>query len=187
MDFLSPEEFRVQETRRLTQIADGALFIYPTDTIYGIGCDATNQIAVMKIRELKQRPDNPFSIIAPNKAWIPQHCHLTPLATEWLAKLPGPYTLILEKHRDAVAPAVTAKPTLGIRIPNHWIAEIAEKLGKPIVTTSVNISGQESLTDLQQLPQSFKTTLAFAIDEGPLRGMPSRVIDVSSDEVRVLR
>ena len=93
----------------------------------------------------------------------------------------------MEKHRDAVAPAVTAKPTLGIRIPNHWIAEIAEKLGKPIVTTSVNISGQESLTDLQQLPQSFKTTLAFAIDEGPLRGMPSRVIDVSSDEVRVLR
>ena len=77
------------------QIKQGKLFIYPTDTIYGIGCDATNKTAVAKIKKLKARDkDKPLSIIAPSKAWIKEKCIVD---TDLDKYLPGPYTLLLEK------------------------------------------------------------------------------------------
>ncbi|MDP3640054.1 MAG: Sua5/YciO/YrdC/YwlC family protein, partial [Nanoarchaeota archaeon] len=68
----------------LQRIKDGAIFIHPTDTIYGLGCDATNGAAVRKLRELKQRPTNPFSVWVPSLTWIRKHCEVTPKAEKWL-------------------------------------------------------------------------------------------------------
>ena len=73
-----------------------SLFIYPTDTIYGVGCDALNGVLVDRIRDLKGRYDLPFSVIAPSKEWIREQCVIDERAQEWLDKLPGPYTLILK-------------------------------------------------------------------------------------------
>ena len=77
-------------------IKHGAVFIYPTDTIYGLGCDATNEESVKKIKELKYRDkDKPMSVIAPSVDWIKEHCEVT---DEMIEKyLPGPYTLLLKK------------------------------------------------------------------------------------------
>lgn len=185
---LSKDEFQVAQARCLAKLKAGALFIYPTDTIYGIGCDATHAKAVQRIRDLKERPDAPFSVIAPSKDWIRQHCEVSALAEEWIEKLPGPYTLVFAlKDSSAVAQSVLGDATtLGIRIPKHWTSRIAEELGVPIVTTSVNKVGKEFLTDPEQLTPEFRDAIAFCIDEGPLKGKPSTVVKLTGESVEVV-
>lgn len=188
MDLLSKDEFQVQLHRHLAQIKSGKLFIYPTDTIYGIGCDATNAEAVLQVRQLKERPEAPFSVIAPSKEWIRQCCTLTSLAEEWVDKLPGPYTLILPlRSPTCVAPAVLGDvKTLGVRMPKHWTAKIAEALDLPIVTTSVNKVGKEFLTNPTQLSAEFRDGVVFCIDEGELGGKPSTVINLTGDAIEIV-
>ena len=96
MQILTKEEFEKQKESIKKQILNGAVFIYPTDTIYGIGCDATNDESVKKVREIKNREDNPFSIVAPSKIWIDKNCIINENAKSWIKRLPGPYTLILK-------------------------------------------------------------------------------------------
>ena len=86
----------------------GAVFIHPTDTIYGIGCNAEVSSAVRKVRQLKARATNPFSVIAPSLEWINENCVVTKEADEWLEKLPGPYTLILKLKNNCVARSVNS-------------------------------------------------------------------------------
>ena len=105
------------------------VFIYPTDTIYGIGCDATNDGLVRRVREIKNRHCQPFSVIIPNKNLIFEHCHADGAAREWIDKLPGPYTLILSVKKQFLAPSVNpANHTAGVRIPNHWLTEFVRQI-----------------------------------------------------------
>lgn len=165
----------------LNEIAKGAVFIYPTDTIYGIGCDATNDKAVKRIRKLKGRWTNPFSVIAPSIEWIKENCTLTDKAKAWLLKLPGPYTLIINLKRKAVcAQTNMGLKNLGIRIPDHWISDVAAKIGKPIVTTSVNAEGKPFATKLEQLE---KFDVDFIIYEGEKEGKPSTIVDTATGNI----
>jgi len=165
----------------IAKIKSGAVFIYPTDTIYGIGCDATNSEAVERIRKLKQRPKMPFSVIAPGFPWIEEHCFINNTTEEYLKELPGRYTLIIPLRDEPVASNVLqGRNSLGIRMPQHWVRELAEKSRLPIVTTSVNVSGEPHLNSLDNIPSDFQVD--FAIDEGKLEGSPSKVIDLSGEE-----
>lgn len=165
----------------IEEITKGAVFIYPTDTIYGIGCDATNDKAVKRVRILKKRATNPFSVIAPSLDWIKENCTLTNNAKAWLLKLPGPYTLIINLKRKAVCPQTNmGLKNLGIRIPDHWISDIAAKTGKPIVTTSVNLEGKPPATKLEQLE---KFEVDFIIYEGEKEGKPSTLVDTVSGNI----
>ena len=104
MEVLTKEEFEGKTWHWYNQIKNNALFIYPTDTIYGIGCDATSEEAVKKLRNVKTRYTRPFSIIAPNKQWILENCVIGEKEKSWIDKLPGPYTLILKlKNKTAIA------------------------------------------------------------------------------------
>ena len=87
-------------------IITGSVFIHPTDTIYGIGCDAQNSGSVKKVRKLKGRAANPFSVIAPSLDWVNENCIVTRQGEEWLDKLPGPYTLIFKLKNNCVAKEV---------------------------------------------------------------------------------
>lgn len=165
----------------IEEISKGAVFIYPTDTIYGIGCDATNDRAVKRVRKMKGRAAKPFSVIAPSIDWIKENCSLTNNAKAWLLKLPGPYTLIINLKRKAVcAQTNSGLKNLGIRIPDHWISDIAAKLGKPIVTTSVNLEGKPPATKLEQLE---KFEVDFIIYEGEKEGKPSTLVDTVSGNI----
>ena len=166
----------------LNEIAKGAVFIYPTDTIYGIGCDATNDKAVKRVRKLKGRQTNPFSVIAPSIDWIKENCVLTSAARAWLLKLPGPYTLLINlKKTGAVCPQTNmGLKNLGIRMPDHWISGVVAKLGKPIVTTSVNKEGEPFATKLEQLKLF---DVDFIVYEGEKAGKPSVIVDTVSGKM----
>ena len=172
------------------QIVNGSIFVYPTDTIYGIGCNATNKDAVYRLKELKQKSkESPLSIIAPSLDWIYKNCIVTKESEEWIKKLPGPYTFILPiKNKDCVVDEVTPhKKTIGIRIPNHWISNFVKKLGFPIVTTSVNIHGNGAMTRLEQMDLEIKDNIDFVIYEGPKNGKPSQIIDLAKEVPIILR
>ena len=95
----------------------GSIFIYPTDTIYGIGCDAENKKLVNKIRAIKHRDTKPLSIIAPSIDYILKNCEVDKKIVSKF--LPGPYTLILKKKDKNFLKHVSETESIGIRIPNH--------------------------------------------------------------------
>lgn len=177
----------VLEDRKLqTKIKDlihaGSVFVYPTDTVYGVGCDAGNPLSVQRIRDMK-KTDHPFSVIAPSKKWITEKVHV--MHPEYMEELPGPFTLIFRKKDPNFLKMVAPSTTLGVRIPNHPLTWLLQKTGMPIVTTSINESGKPFNVNPDEIRRKFD--LDFLIDSGPLEGIPSQVIDLSGDEPRVLR
>ena len=86
MRVINKDEYHVNKHKILRQIEAGAVFIHPTDTIYGLGCDATNTEAVQKVRDAKQRKNLPFNVIAPSRDWVRANCEVDEKAEEWLAK-----------------------------------------------------------------------------------------------------
>lgn len=172
--------FLKKKKQYFTVIKKGRAFIYPTDTIYGIGCDATIPRAVKHVHAIKKRDKKPFSVIAPSKKWIEENCVMNKRAEKWLKKLPGKYTLILQlKNKKAVSRYVHLRDyTIGVRIPKHWFAKVVADYGKPIVTTSVNISGMRCMTSLHDVHETIRKQVAFILYEGPKKTHPSTIIDI---------
>src|SRR3989339_768941 len=153
MEILTKSEIKLRRREIIQRIENGAVFIHPTDTIYGIGCNALNEKAIKKIRELKQRPETPFSIWVPSPEWIQQNCQINNSVNKWLKELPGPYTLIVKlKNKKSISPLTIPKITeIGVRIPDHWFHELIKELNLPIITTSANKTGKEFMTSLENL------------------------------------
>lgn len=182
MNIISKEEYLQNKKKYTELIKNGAVFIYPTDTIYGIGCDAGNKKAVEKVRNIKKRPDMPFSIIAPNKNWIVSNFEMTTVSEEWINKLPGPYTLILNISKNIIANNVNpTKDTLGIRIPDNWFSKEINELDIPIITTSANITGENFMETIEDLDIKIKNKVDFIIYQGPIHGKPSTVVNLTSE------
>ena len=184
MEILDKESFEEQMPRMLSEMRNGKLFVYPTDTIYGMGCDATNSAAVGQIRSLKKRTKKPFSVIAPSLEWITSSCSVGKREKEWLWKLPGPYTLIMRlSNKASISPAVNdGLGTLGVRIPNNWFAGAVAQAGIPFVTTSVNVTSEPFMTSLADINPSIRESIDYIIDVGALKNKPSKVIDLTSDK-----
>lgn len=155
-----------------------SVFIYPTDTIYGIGCNALNSRLVKRIRRIKKRDKKPFSVIAPSKKWIMDNCVVD---RKLLKKLPGKYTLIFKLRKKAVVKEVNmGLDSLGVRIPKHWISNVVKKLGFPVVTTSVNITGKKPMTKLEEFK---RLKVDLILYEGVKKGKPSTVIDARNSKI----
>tara|TARA_Y100000031_G_scaffold145918_1_gene179064 strand:- start:398 stop:961 length:564 start_codon:yes stop_codon:yes gene_type:complete len=184
MKILTKEEFLFAKLAYKKDIENNAIFIYPTDTIYGIGCDATSDEAVQKLRNIKQMPDKPISVIAPGKKWIRENCEID---EEWLDKLPGPYTLILKlKNKNCVSKLINPlSETIGVRIPNHWFSACVEECGKPICTTSANITGKAFMTNLNDLDKDIKKSVNFCIYEEEKKTKASKIIDLTQNEITI--
>ncbi len=187
MEIITKDEYNLKKDQFLEKIRQGAVFIYPTDTIYGIGSSALNKESIKKIRKAKNRHKMPFSIIAPSKKWIRKNCEVSAEAEKWLRKLPGPYTLILKlKTPDAVEKIVNKRlKTLGVRIPKHWTTDIAKELDIPIVTTSANVAGREFMTSIDNLDTRIKNKTDFMINVGEIKGRPSKLIDLTKKEFEI--
>jgi len=184
MQVLTTDEYRIKKAKIISDIRKGAIFIYPTDTIYGIGCNALNNDAVKKIRRIKGNFERPFSVMVPDKQWIMENCEIYSSEEDWFGKLPGPYTLILSLlNLHCVAPSVSDKETLGVRIPDHWCTEIARLAQVPIITTSANLSGGMFMTSLETLHDEIRRYVDFMIDVGEIRGRPSTIVNMSEAQV----
>ena len=172
----------------IARIRKGQTLVYPTDTVYGIGCDATNKTAVKQVRDAKQRPDKPMSVIAPSQEWITKHFDVDKAVQDALDDLPGPYTYILRAKQPVVADNVApGRDSLGVRRPDHWITNLVKDLGKPIVTTSANISGEPTENTVKDLPEALTEHVDVAIDEGRIEGSASTIIDYTGDEPERVR
>jgi len=163
-----------------------SVFIYPTDTIYGIGCDATNEQLVAKVREMKKSSTQPFSIIIPNKNMLFEFCKKCDKVREWADKLPGPYTIIMKVKKKFFADNVNpGGNTVGVRIPNNWFYDYVKKMKVPVITTSANVTGGDFMTDLENLNPELKKKVDFIIYDGPIKGRPSTIVNLTKEEVEV--
>jgi len=168
----------------LDAITAGGLVIYPTDTLYGIGCDATNADAVKKLRSLKKRDSaKPLSILVSDFAMLLQYCNVSPEQEKVLhALLPGPYTFILPlKQRLPVSESLE----VGIRVPEHaFMRAVSKSAGVPIVTTSANLSGEKGADRLSGVAREILDGADLAIDSGKCRyAQGSTVIDLIREKV----
>ena len=171
----------------------GGLIIYPTDTVYGLGCDITNVKAlerVAKIKGVKLERSN-FSFICHDLSNLSDYVTQieTPIFKLLKRTLPGPYTFILPGANTLPHP-FKKKKTVGIRIPDNSIAlEIVEALGNPIVSTSIHDEDDviEYTTDPELIYEKWKNLVDVVIDGGFGGNQPSTVIDLSNDEIEILR
>ena len=163
------------------EIKKGRLFIYPTDTIYGLGCDATNKKSVDKIKTIKQRDkDKPMSIIAPSLDWINENFIVDFDINKYL---PGPYTLILKKKNPNFLSHVSSTDSLGVRIPNNDFTKQIQESNLPFITTSVNLAGEAFATNISDISPDILEEVDHIIDYGELNGKPSTLI-INGKEVK---
>ncbi len=164
------------------EILEGKIFIYPTDTIYGIGCNALNEKSVEKIRKIKKRDgDKPLSIIAPGIEWIKENCIID---VDLKKYLPGPYTIILKKKNPDFLAHISQTDTLGIRIPKSKFSKEVEKAGVPFVTTSVNLSGEPFAKSIKEISKEILKNVDKIINQGILTGRPSTLVINGKEIIR---
>ncbi len=185
------------ELRKILQVVrclqDGGLVIYPTDTIYGLGCDIHNQRAVEKICQLKgiKASKINLSFICYDLSHISEYAHVdTPIFKLMKKALPGPFTFILKASNDVPRILHSNKKTVGIRVPEHAIPRlIVKELGHPIITTSVKDDDEilEYATDPDLIYEKYKHQVDIIIDGGYGNNVASTVVDCTGDEPEVIR
>ncbi len=171
-------------------LENGGVIAYPTDTIYGVGCDIFNKKAVKKIYQLKSRDvRKPFSFICFDLSDVTKYAQVSNFAFKIMKRrLPGPYTFVLEATRLVPDLLMTKQRTVGIRIPENNIAEMVVKsLGHPLVTTSANISGEDALGDPHEIETVLGKQLDMVVDGGIIFSEPSTVISLVDDKIEILR
>lgn len=183
-----------EELKRVVNILDNdGVIIFPTDTIYGIGCNCFSTKAIKKIFSYKKRPNNkPINVLTDNYEKILSVVkEIKPKEKELINKyMPGALTIILKKN-EAISPLLTANlDTIGVRIPSNCIAlKILESVNYPLATTSVNISGEESGIKLADFEVDFADKVDAIIDGGESKlKVASTIVQVDDkDNIKILR
>jgi L-threonylcarbamoyladenylate synthase len=191
-DTESHEEQLAEAARSLER---GKVIVCPTDTVYGLGADATNPEAVAHVRALKgSDTDKPILALVDSMNMLKTYAHVTPLA-EALAEqfLPGPLALVLETSTDDLHALTAPDGSVGFRMPDHTCSlSLATKLGRPITSTSVNKSGEPQPLTLDDmigmLDERALEHLEVVLDDGALEeSTPSTVVDARGEKAVILR
>jgi len=171
-------------------LKDGGVIIYPTDTLYGLGCDIFNKEALQRVYDIKNELDTKlFSFLCADLKDISKYAKVSDHAYRAMKKLlPGPYTFVLKAAKEVPKKLWTKRKTVGIRIPDSDIARtLAKELGHPIMSTSVT----SRLGELYYNPDEIKTVFDASVDlmlaQGTLFGKPSSIVNLSEDEPEILR
>jgi tRNA threonylcarbamoyl adenosine modification protein (Sua5/YciO/YrdC/YwlC family) len=184
------------QARLLRQVADvlrgGGVVIYPTDTIYGLGCDIQQQKAVERICRIKgvDAQKAQLSFVCHDLSHLSEYAKQlnTPVYRTLKQYLPGPYTFILGASKNVPRILKTKKDTVGIRVPDNAIARcIVEELGNPILSASLPGEYVEEYTDPEIIHEKFGKLVDLVIDGGNGGMIPSTIIDFTDDEPVLVR
>lgn len=174
----------------LTKDIRGKVVCFPTDTVYGVGGMIDDEVARQKIFAMKHRdPNKPLAILTPNQQIDDYVAHVSKEARKWMDEgWPGALTLIFKKSEKVDLSVTSGKDTVGFRMPNSKVAlAILEKFGL-MATTSVNLSGEAPLNSVEDIEKWFSSCIDYLVTDLEVSSkIPSRVIDVSGDEVKILR
>ncbi|MCB0428845.1 MAG: threonylcarbamoyl-AMP synthase [Flavobacteriales bacterium] len=188
----NPDERKIKKV--VECLLDGGVIIYPTDTVYGMGCDIHNAKAFQKISQLKNiKPEKAnFSIICHDLSHISEYTRHMDNTTYKVMKraLPGPFTFILHAGSSLPKHFKNKKKTIGIRIPDHLIPRaIVNELGRPILTTSVHDDDEilDYITDPYDIHEKFKDKVDIVIEGGFGHNQASTVVDCTTGTYEVLR
>lgn len=168
----------------------GGVIAYPTDTMYGIGCDIYNQKAVKRIFQIKNRDKKkPFSFICGDLKNVSQYCLLSNSGYRLMKKcLPGPYTFVLQSLKIVPKIMMTKQKTVGIRVPQNEICrQLVESLGNPILSTSAIINDKEMPSEAYEVEEILGKQVDVIIDGGTIIPSPSSVISLINDNIEILR
>lgn len=194
IDLKNLEEDKIKEI--ISSFERGEVIVYPTDTIYGIGCIATNKKAIEKIYKIKKRENKkPFLVLMKSFCMLRKYCFLNKRQDKYLHELKTdkPVSVVLKK-RDLLSDELTAKlDSVAVRLPkNDFLLKILKGVNLPIVSTSLNISGKENITNVKNIEKSLNTSPSLmpdlVIDAGELIAKSSQLIDLRDmDDIKVLR
>lgn len=174
-------------------IQNGGIILYPTDTVWGIGCDATNADAVAKIYALKQRAETQSMIVLMNgeKMMYNVFREIPEVAWQIIDLSEKPTTLILDNPRNVAANVIGADKTLGIRLVKEpFCYKLMERMKKPLVSTSANISGQPTPKSFAEISPEIINGVDYVVNlhKDKISGKPSTIIKLTSDsQVRIIR
>ena len=187
-----PETPQLDRVKRAVEIlADDGVIIYPTDTVYGIGCSIYSKKGIERIRRIKGRDSTKhFSILCADLKDLSRYArNVSNSAYKLMRKiLPGPYTVVLQASREIPRLMQSKKKTIGIRVTENPICQsIVELLGQPIVTTSANPSSEAPSVNPYLIDDWCGHLVDLIIDGGDLDSLPSTVIDLSAEPPLLLR
>jgi tRNA threonylcarbamoyl adenosine modification protein (Sua5/YciO/YrdC/YwlC family) len=171
-------------------LRDGGVIIYPTDTVYGLGCDLFNKRGIEKIYDIKKRSKkDPLSFVCADLKDISRYALVSDYAYKTMRRLlPGPYTFYppgLEAGTENYPSQETDKR---IRVPDHPICQaLVQELGQPIISTSVKTAQGELLNDPYIIREHFSHCVDIIIDGGIIPAEPSSVISLADDQIEILR
>lgn len=191
---LYPDNPNHREFRKIVDVLkDGGVIIYPTDTVYAIGCDITNNKAIQKIAQLKgTTPDKGnFSLICSGLSNLAEYAKVDNVTFKMMKKnLPGPFTFILQASNSVPKLFKSKKKTVGIRVPDHYIPlRIVEELGNPIMTTSINDPDEviEYTTDPELIQEKYSHKVDIVIDGGFGNNTASTIVDCTTESFEIIR
>lgn len=173
-------------------LRNGGLIIYPTDTIYGLGCDILQHKAIEKVCRIKNIDPKKaqLSFICSDLSHLSEYAKQLPTATYRMLKeyLPGPYTFILPASKMVPKILQSKKDTIGLRIPDNQIAlEIIKELGRPILSASLPGDMVEDYTDPEVMHENFRKEVDIIVDGGIGGTVPSTIIDCTGEEPVLVR
>ena len=175
-------------------LRQGGIIIYPTDTVYGLGCDITKSRAIEKIARIKGlKPEKAnFSFIVYDLSHLSDYTRPISNTVYKLMKknFPGPFTFILEANNNVPKMMKSKKKTVGIRIPdNQIILDIVKELGNPILTTSVHSDDEvlDYTTDPELIYEDMGNLVDLVIDGGYGNNVPSTIVDCTGPEIEIIR
>lgn len=181
----NPQEKKIREAAEI--LRNGGVIIYPTDTIYGLGCDLHNKNAVERLCQIKGvKPDKVnLSFICYDLTHISDYAKIDTNTYKIMKKaLPGPFTFVLEASSKVPKYGSSKKKTVGIRIPDNKISlGLVQELGNPIISTSIHDDDDivEYTTDPELIFEKYNNLVDLVIDGGPGKNIASTVVDASND------
>ena len=171
-------------------LRSGGVILFPTETVYAIGCDATNAAAVEKLYSIKSRGhDKPLQVLVQSISDISRYAVVDGFAEKLIEKFSmHPITYVLNALPSAIAPQIVTTKTIGIRVPHHRLAlELLEGFGYPIAASSANVHGAPSPISFKTVDAKIKSRVDFFVEGTCDIGMGSTVVDLSTSKVKILR